>query len=110
MCQCFPAIQPRVGVSNSELVLLLLSYFVAQYVLTIVMQVFVKIYFNFREITFLVRSLKYANYHREYYPKGHNGNKPNLSARNNGYQHGEKPFSSLPGFFPITNQYRDYYL
>ena len=31
--------------------------------------------------------------------KGHNGNKPNLRARNNGYQHGEKPFPSLPGFF-----------
>ena len=30
--------------------------------------------------------------------KGHNGNKPNLSARNNGYQHREKPFSPLPGF------------
>ena len=30
--------------------------------------------------------------------KGHNGHKPNLSARNNGYQQGEKPFSPLPGF------------
>ena len=30
--------------------------------------------------------------------KGHSGNKPNLSARNNGYQHGEKPFSPVPGF------------
>ena len=29
---------------------------------------FVKIYFSFREMTFFVRSLKYANFHREYYP------------------------------------------
>ena len=40
MCQYFPAIQPRVGVSNSKLVSLLLSYFVAQYVPTIVVQFF----------------------------------------------------------------------
>ena len=30
--------------------------------------VFVKIYFSFREITFFVRSLKYANFHGEYSP------------------------------------------
>ena len=29
---------------------------------------FVKIYFSFREMTFFVRPLKYANFHREYYP------------------------------------------
>ena len=29
---------------------------------------FVKIYFSFREIIFFVRPLKYANFHREYYP------------------------------------------
>ena len=42
---------------------LLLSYFVAQYVL-----INAKIYFSFREMTFFVRALKYANFHREYYP------------------------------------------
>ena len=29
---------------------------------------FVKIYFSFREMIFFVRLLKYANFHREYYP------------------------------------------
>ena len=29
---------------------------------------FVKINFSFREIIFFVRPLKYANFHREYYP------------------------------------------
>ena len=29
---------------------------------------FVKIYFSFREMNFFVRPLKYANFHREYYP------------------------------------------
>ena len=29
---------------------------------------FVKIYFSFLEMTFLVRPLQYANFHREYYP------------------------------------------
>ena len=29
---------------------------------------FVKIHFSFQEIIFFVRLLKYANYHREYYP------------------------------------------
>ena len=29
---------------------------------------FVKIYFSFREIIFFVRPLKYANFHRDYYP------------------------------------------
>ena len=48
---------------------LLLSYFVAQYVLIIVVWFFfVKIYFSFWEMTFFVWLLKYANFHREYYP------------------------------------------
>ena len=29
---------------------------------------FVKVYFSFREMIFFVRPLKYANFHREYYP------------------------------------------
>ena len=29
---------------------------------------FVKMYFSFREMIFFVRPLKYANFHREYYP------------------------------------------
>ena len=43
---------------------LLLSYFVAQYVLIIVVYFFfVKIYFIFRETIFFVQPLKYANLH-----------------------------------------------
>ena len=47
---------------------LLLSYFVAQYALIIVVWFFVKINFSFREMIFFVRPLKYANFQPEYYP------------------------------------------
>ena len=53
---------------RKELLSFILSYFVAQYVLIIIMcSFFVKIYFSFREISFLVRPLKYANFHCECY-------------------------------------------
>ena len=53
-----------------DLFSLLLSYFVAQYVLIIVVNFLfcLKIYFSFQEITFFVRSLKYVYFHCEYYP------------------------------------------
>ena len=63
----FPLVRRRRQVQLNSFSLLL-SQFVAQYVLIIVVQFFLKIYFSFREMTFLVRSLKYANFHREYYP------------------------------------------
>ena len=46
---------------------ILLSYFVAQYVLIIVVQCFLKIYFSFWEMIFFVRPLKCANFHPECY-------------------------------------------
>ena len=39
--------------------------------------------------------------------KGHNGNKPNLSAQNNGYQHGENPFSPMPGFVSYQKSFSE---
>ena len=54
--------------SHPKLLSFILSYFVAQYVLiTFMCSFFVKIYFSFREISFLVRPLKYANFHCECY-------------------------------------------
>ena len=52
---------------SPRFVSLLLSYFVAQYVL-MWCNFLVKIYFSFGEMIFFVRPLKYANFHREYYP------------------------------------------
>ena len=47
---------------------LLLSYFVAQYVLIIVVQFFCKNLFQFSRNNFFRSTLKYANFHRGYYP------------------------------------------
>ena len=57
----------QTAVSPQDLFSLLLSYFVAQYVL-MWCNFLVKIYFSFGEMIFFVRPLKYANFHREYYP------------------------------------------
>ena len=57
VCQYFPAVQLREGVSSSKFV-----------PLTIAVQFFCENIFQFSRKTFLFRSLKYANFHRERYP------------------------------------------
>ena len=69
VCQYFPAIQLREGVSSSKFVFTPTFIFCSPICLNNCGAVFfVKIYFSFREMTFLFRSLKYANFHRECYP------------------------------------------
>ena len=69
VCQYFPAIQLREGVSSSKFVFTPTFIFCSPICLNNCGAVFfVKIYFSFREMTFLVRSLKYADFYRKYYP------------------------------------------
>ena len=65
----FPAIQLREGVSSSKFVFTPTFIFCSPICLkNCGATFFVKIYFSFREMTFLVRSLKYVNFYRKYYP------------------------------------------